>query len=139
MSSPAEIFRVLGDPVRYSIVERLAANGESCACALLESFSITQPTLSHHMKTLVSSGLVTSRRVGTRVHYSVSPEALALLASSLQGLFECAVASRTQPVDSDAGANGSGAGAGGRDEGQLPPGSACSPAKRRRVARTCVT
>lgn len=94
MASPAEIFRILGDPVRYAIVERLAANGESCACALLESLSITQPTLSHHMKTLVSSGLVSSRRVGTWVHYSVSPEALALLASSLQALLECSLASR---------------------------------------------
>ena len=32
--------------------------GEKCACVLLENLHISQPTLSHHMKILCSSGIV---------------------------------------------------------------------------------
>ena len=66
----AAICRALGDENRLKIIEMLST-GEKCACKLLEKFEITQPTLSHHMKTLCESGLVSVRRDGKWCHYSL--------------------------------------------------------------------
>ena len=57
----ALICKALGDSNRLQIVKMLS-EGEKCACNLLERFEITQPTLSHHMKTLCECGLVEVRR-----------------------------------------------------------------------------
>ncbi len=48
--------------------------GELCACEILEKFSITQPTLSHHMKILCDCGLVNGRKEGKWMHYSLNGE-----------------------------------------------------------------
>ncbi len=67
------IFKALSDPNRLRIVLMLK-NGELCACKILELFSITQPTLSHHMKTLVDAGIVNVEQVGKWSHYSLDSE-----------------------------------------------------------------
>ena len=63
--------KALGDDNRLKII-KILYKGEKCACNLLEEFSITQPTLSHHMKILCGCGLVTSRRAGKWSHYSLN-------------------------------------------------------------------
>ncbi|SHJ09343.1 ArsR/SmtB family transcription factor [Parasporobacterium paucivorans] len=63
------VFKALGDETRLKIVEMLS-DGELCACDILESFQLTQPTLSYHMKILTESGLVNSRKEGPRMRYS---------------------------------------------------------------------
>jgi ArsR family transcriptional regulator, arsenate/arsenite/antimonite-responsive transcriptional repressor len=68
------VFRALDEPVRLRILERLAG-GELCACDLLATLGISQPTLSHHMKVLTEAALVESRRKGIWVHYSIRPDA----------------------------------------------------------------
>jgi ArsR family transcriptional regulator len=69
----AEIYKALGDTNRLLIVDMLT-EGELCACKILEKFSITQPTLSHHMKTLCACGLVKGRKQGKWTYYSISAE-----------------------------------------------------------------
>ena len=71
----ALICKVLGDDNRLKIV-KILYNGEKCACNLLEEFSITQPTLSHHMKILCECGLVDSRREGKWSKYSLNAKVL---------------------------------------------------------------
>jgi len=70
-SDNARIFKAFCDENRLTILEMLQ-NGEKCACILLEKLNITQPTLSHHMKILVDSGIVTARKEGKWTHYSIS-------------------------------------------------------------------
>lgn len=65
-----ELFKALADTNRLMIVDILSC-GELCACKILERFSITQPTLSHHMKILCECGLVNSRKEGKWMHYSL--------------------------------------------------------------------
>jgi len=65
----APIFKALGDETRLKIIEILSC-GEVCACEILESFHITQPTLSYHMKILTDCGLVKSRKDGSWMRYS---------------------------------------------------------------------
>ncbi len=81
----ALLCRALGDANRLQIVE-LLSRGEMCACRLLERFEITQPTLSHHMRILCESGLVSSRSEGKWRHYSLDREALAAFSKYIEGL-----------------------------------------------------
>ena len=74
------LFKALSDPNRIRIVDMLSC-GELCACTILEAFSLTQPTLSHHMKILCSSGLVVPRRDGKWTHYSLNSEKFSELIS----------------------------------------------------------
>ena len=69
----ATIFKALGDENRLRIL-LLLTTGEKCACKLLEKIQVTQPTMSHHMKILCDAGLVTGRKEGKWMHYSISKE-----------------------------------------------------------------
>jgi len=69
----AILFKALSDPNRVMIVDMLSC-GELCACVILEKFKITQPTLSHHMKTLCGCGLVNGRKEGKWTYYSLNNE-----------------------------------------------------------------
>jgi ArsR family transcriptional regulator len=67
----ARIFKAFCDENRLIILEMLQS-GEKCACVLLERLNITQPTLSHHMKILFESGIVTPRKEGKWTYYSLA-------------------------------------------------------------------
>lgn len=81
----ALLSKALGDETRFGIVLMLA-EGEKCGCKLLEQFHISQPTLSHHMKILVKSGLVADRKEGKWHHYSLNRQVLEEYVGILQGL-----------------------------------------------------
>lgn len=81
----AAVFKALGDENRITIL-LLLKSGEKCACKLLEAMKISQPTLSHHMKILCDSGVVTARKDGKWMHYSISPEGVLLLKEYLAQL-----------------------------------------------------
>jgi ArsR family transcriptional regulator len=67
------MLKALSDETRLKIIDMLSC-GELCACNILESFNITQPTLSYHMKALTESGIVNGRRQGAWMHYSLNTE-----------------------------------------------------------------
>ena len=81
----AQFFKVLSDPNRLMIIEMLSC-GELCACVILEKFRIKQPTLSHHMKSLCDSGLVTGRKEGKWMYYSLSEKTVQTYKSVLTEL-----------------------------------------------------
>ena len=69
----AQVLKALSDETRLEIVDMLKA-GELCACEILESFNITQPTLSYHMKILTDCALVNGRRDGAWMRYALNKE-----------------------------------------------------------------
>lgn len=69
----AAICKALGDPHRIRIMAMLV-NGERYATQLLKEFSISQPTLSHHMKALTDCGLLQEIRMGKRIYYRIDQE-----------------------------------------------------------------
>ena len=69
----ARVFKAFCDENRLMILEMLQ-NGEKCACVLLEKLEIAQSTLSHHMKILVESGIVSARKEGKWTYYSISSD-----------------------------------------------------------------
>jgi ArsR family transcriptional regulator len=78
-------FAALADPVRLRLVSLLstAVDGAVCACDLVEPVGKSQPTVSHHLKVLVESGLATSERRGRNIWYAVVPAALEALRGAL--------------------------------------------------------
>jgi ArsR family transcriptional regulator len=78
-------FKALADPTRVAIVNRLAAAPEVCVCDLTDSFELSQPTISHHLKILREAGLVESSRRGTWAYYRLVPEAVGSLRTALGG------------------------------------------------------
>ena len=64
----ALLFKAMSDETRLKIIGMLSKEN-LCACHILEEFDITQPTLSYHMKTLVDSGIVESKKDGNWTRY----------------------------------------------------------------------
>ena len=81
----ALVFKAFCDENRIRILN-LLYGGEKCACRLLEELSISQPTLSHHMKILCDSGIVLGRKEGKWMHYRISMEGVQLAREYLDGL-----------------------------------------------------
>lgn len=79
-------FKALADPARVTILNRIAAEGETCTCLLTEPLGLSQPTVSHHLRVLKEAGLieVASRR-GTWTYYRLVSGALGRLAFALGG------------------------------------------------------
>jgi ArsR family transcriptional regulator len=67
----AKIFKAFCDETRLMALEHLRG-GEKCACVLLEKVDVGQSTLSHHMKILVESGVVSARSEGKWTYYSIN-------------------------------------------------------------------
>ena len=65
-----KVFTAFFDETRLKILE-LLRSGEKCASMLLEQVSVGQSTLSHHMKILVESGIVSSRKANKWTYYSI--------------------------------------------------------------------
>ena len=81
-------FKALSDSNRLMIVDMLSC-GELCACVILEKFNITQPTLSHHMKTLCGCGLIQGRKEGKWIHYSLNEKAVQEFKAFLAEVTSC--------------------------------------------------
>jgi ArsR family transcriptional regulator len=65
------ITRALADPRRLEILERIAGKKEVACSMLASNFAISQPTISHHMKELVTAGLIKARWDSKFCFYSV--------------------------------------------------------------------
>ena len=81
----ARLFHALSDETRLEIV-RLLSGGERCVCELTGAMDAAQSRLSFHLKTLREAGLVSDRRAGRWVYYSLVPEALEELAETALAL-----------------------------------------------------
>jgi ArsR family transcriptional regulator len=72
----AQVFHALSDATRLGILEMLR-DGERCVCDLMDSLDAAQSRLSFHLKVLKEAGLVSDRRDGRWVYYTLSQGALA--------------------------------------------------------------
>ena len=89
------LLTALADATRLAIVRQLGAAGEGavCACDFTECCSVSQPTISHHLRVLREAGVLVSERQGTNVLYSFAPgfrERFSAIGASLTGLVQVA-------------------------------------------------
>jgi ArsR family transcriptional regulator len=80
----ADWYAVLADPTRLRLLSLISAAGEACAaCDLVEPLGVSQPTVSHHLKTLRDAGLIDSEKQGRWIYYHTIPERLAILSRAI--------------------------------------------------------
>ncbi len=72
----SDLLRALASPHRVAIVLELG-EGERCVHELVESLGVAQPLVSQHLRVLRGERLVTGRRRGREVAYSLSDEHVA--------------------------------------------------------------
>lgn len=69
----AKVLKALAHPLRLEIVKMLEKE-PLCVCVINEKFGSTQPNISQHLKILKDAGILTSKKEGTLVIYSVKYE-----------------------------------------------------------------
>src|SRR5918912_4146167 len=81
----ARLFHALSDETRLSILECLRS-GERCVCELTDNLDAAQSRLSFHLRVLKEAGLVSDRREGRWMYYTLNTEALGEAAELAQTL-----------------------------------------------------
>jgi ArsR family transcriptional regulator, arsenate/arsenite/antimonite-responsive transcriptional repressor len=93
LETAAWVFKALSDPTRLKILAFLANQDDGkccgtdegiCACALEDVTDLSQPTVSHHMKCLVSANLVIAEKHGKWMFYRIDPEGLEYIHSFIK-------------------------------------------------------
>jgi ArsR family transcriptional regulator len=80
--------KALADETRQAILQMLL-EGEQCVSDLTGSFSMSQPTISHHLSILKGLGLVTSRKEGKHVYYDIDRDNVIECCGMLIAKFSC--------------------------------------------------
>ncbi len=80
------LLRALANPVRYRIVQILAARA-TCVCGdLVDELPLAQSTVSEHLKVLKDAGIVQGAVEGPNTCYCLDPEAFGFLGGVLAAL-----------------------------------------------------
>jgi DNA-binding transcriptional ArsR family regulator len=101
---PPEVFKALGDPIRWSIITQMSLVDELPCLTLEDTLPVSKPTISYHTKILHQAGLISVRKEGRNYFYSLRRDVLQEL---IDGLGEMAPPARTR---------------GGRPKGSVPAG-----------------
>ena len=80
--------KALADETRQAILQ-LLIEGEKCVSDLVEQFDMSQPTISHHLNILKSLGLVSRRKEGKHVYYSINQDNVIECCGMLIAKFSC--------------------------------------------------
>jgi ArsR family transcriptional regulator, arsenate/arsenite/antimonite-responsive transcriptional repressor len=81
----ASALKVIADPARLRLLSLIQAQPghEACVCHLTEPLALSQPTVSHHLKVLLTAGLVEREQRGNWAYFRVREEPLAALRALL--------------------------------------------------------
>jgi ArsR family transcriptional regulator len=90
------LLKLLGEPLRWEIVRRLAAE-DLCTCHLTDDLGIAQPLISHHLKVLRRAGVVRSERSGAFTYYVLERHVVAELAGVMGELATMPTGHRRRP------------------------------------------
>lgn len=94
----AEFFRALGHPVRVRILQ-LLRDGEMTVGALQAELDLDSSGTSQHLAALRKQGLVSSRRDGTSVHYSVKDDRTLMLLQLAKEIISSSLEENRQLLD----------------------------------------
>lgn len=84
--NPSHVFKALGDEKRLAMLLSIASHNDICACHLIDKFGVSQSTLSHHLAILADANLVTTRKEGKWIHYTLNRDTLKELENTLDTL-----------------------------------------------------
>lgn len=81
-----DFVRAMADENRQRILA-LLQQGEMSVSELVAHFSVTQPTISHHLAILRRARLVTVRRCGKQIYYKANPDCVVECCHEILRLF----------------------------------------------------
>ena len=67
----AERLKVIADPTRLKVLRQLVDGAKSVG-EINEALRLPQNLLSHHLKVLREADLLTAKRIGKQIHYSIT-------------------------------------------------------------------
>lgn len=67
-------FNALANEIRLRCLMLMQLEGELCVCELIHALNLSQPMISRHLALLRDSGLVSDRRAGKWVYYSINTD-----------------------------------------------------------------
>ncbi len=73
LDAAAELLRAFAHPLRLGIVLEIR-NGERCVHDLVTSLGASQPLVSQHLKILKNAHVLTGRRRGREIAYTIADE-----------------------------------------------------------------
>ena len=81
----SKLFKVFSDTNRIDVIKNLV-KGDCCSCQFADKFTISQPTLTYHLKLIKDSGLATVEKSGTCRKYHIDYKVIDEMISFLQEL-----------------------------------------------------
>ncbi len=84
LDSAAEIMRALAHPLRLSIIEFIDKNKVINVNKIYNTLNLEQSITSQHLKILRNAGIVTTRRDGKFIYYSLSYETISKAWSTVE-------------------------------------------------------
>ncbi|MBQ8720337.1 MAG: winged helix-turn-helix transcriptional regulator [Clostridia bacterium] len=79
IASLSEFFKILGDPTRLKILFAIHSS-PLCVCDIAEMLGMTKSAVSHQLKILRQSSLVSYRKAGKNVFYSPADDHVRIIA-----------------------------------------------------------
>lgn len=76
VSSDEQLWAAVTEPGRRRLLDVLVAHGEATPTALAAELPFTRQAVSKHLAVLLDAGLVTQRREGREVVYTIQPDRL---------------------------------------------------------------
>lgn len=74
----ADIFKALSDPSRLKVLNEIT-NKKVCVTDIAEKLNMSQPCVSHHLRTLKQAKIITSSKEGKEVFYTLHCESIKIL------------------------------------------------------------
>lgn len=85
-----DLLNALNDSTRHEILMLFQQKREYCVNEIAQHFEISRPTVSHHLNLMKRAKLLTSRKEGKEVYYSLNKEyVIAVLGSLVELLKGC--------------------------------------------------
>ncbi len=82
-----DVFKALADPTRRRILRMLSERPEMSAGEIAEVFDITAPSMSHHFNVLKDADLISQRRDGQQILYSMNTTVVEDLMAMMLDMF----------------------------------------------------
>jgi ArsR family transcriptional regulator, lead/cadmium/zinc/bismuth-responsive transcriptional repressor len=70
----ANTFSLVGNDVRIKILYLLQEEGQLCPCDLSDILGMNISPISQHLRKLKDSQIITAKKIGQTIFYSISPE-----------------------------------------------------------------
>ena len=81
-----KVAKALADPTRFRMLQEIRGKGSLNCSQLCGCFPLSQPTISHHVKTLEAAGLITVRKDGQYHVLTACEVRLAAFTGAIEGV-----------------------------------------------------